>query len=208
MIITITGPSCAGKTTLEARLKEEGFVNAISTTTRKPRVGEVDGETYYFVSHEAFVANRAAGCYVEHVSFGGNYYAVSVAELQRVMASGAPVVIVCEPVGQRQIADYCERNSLDYFSVFIDSDESVIAERFLSRFANEIIADKNGYTNQLVETYSRRLKEMMTTERDWVIEARDDEERYDATLAKFDEENTEHVIRYLKHVAGKEAVCV
>lgn len=202
MIITLTGPSCAGKTTLEAMLKKEGFVNVISTTTRPPRAGDVDGETYYFVSREAFVAGLNVGDYVEYVSFGGHFYGVSVKELRRVLAQNKPIVIVCEPVGQRQIQAYCKRAGLDYFSVFLDAQESVMAERFLSRFASDLIADKNGYTNQLVETYSRRLTEIMTTERGWSLAARKFEELYDATFDRFDEENADVIVRYLKQIAG------
>lgn len=205
MIITLTGPSCAGKTTLEAMLKKEGFVNAISTTSRPQRVGEVDGKTYYFRAPGTFEQMVREGLMVEHVAFGGHYYGVSVEEVNRILATGKPVVIVCEPVGQLQIKRYCTFHKLAYHSVFICGEESVIAERFLNRFAGELIADKNGYTNQLVETYARRLTEMMTTERDWVLDANLCEDRYDSTFAFFDEESAPSIVRYLKHVAGVSA---
>lgn len=54
-IVTITGPSCAGKTTLADQLvKEHDFVRLITTTTRPSRVGERLGVDYHFVTHDEF----------------------------------------------------------------------------------------------------------------------------------------------------------
>jgi guanylate kinase len=53
-LITLTGPSCAGKTTLEDRLIKAGFDRVISNTTRAPRRGEIDGVHYHFRTPEWF----------------------------------------------------------------------------------------------------------------------------------------------------------
>lgn len=51
-LVTLTGPSCTGKSTVARKLVELGFVELISTTTRTPRQGEVEGVHYYFRSKE------------------------------------------------------------------------------------------------------------------------------------------------------------
>ncbi len=56
MLIVIAGPSGVGKGTIKNRLLErnESIVESISTTTRKPRVGEVEGVSYYFKTEKEF----------------------------------------------------------------------------------------------------------------------------------------------------------
>ncbi len=114
VIITITGPSCAGKSTLERLLVKRGIaVNAISTTTRPMRTGDVQGESYYFVTREGFEQGLALGNFVEHVEFGGNYYGLSVSEIMRVAERSKPIAVVCEPIGQKQISSLLQGKQLE-----------------------------------------------------------------------------------------------
>lgn len=201
MIITLTGPSCAGKTTLEEMLVARGFVRAISTTTRPKRAGEVNGESYYFVEQDAFRVMAAAGSFVETVEFGGNCYGLSVAEVVRLIDLGKPIVVVCEPTGQKQIAAWCAANNVEILPVFVDNPDQVIAERFLGRLANEIIEDRNGKQNSIIATYARRMKEMMTTEQAWREEARpalfSRSPIYKFLVSEFDEGNGETVANFI-----------
>jgi guanylate kinase len=63
LLLVLSSPSGAGKTTLSRRLleREDELVMSVSVTTRKPRPGEVDGKDYHFISREQFdrmVENR------------------------------------------------------------------------------------------------------------------------------------------------------
>lgn len=201
MILTITGPSCAGKSTLENLLVERGLSKAISTTTRLPRAGEVDGEAYYFVTKEQFLNALRAGEMVEHIELGGNHYGLSKAEVERLNALGKPIVVVCEPVGQKQIAQYCELHGWPIHSVFVDNPPAIIAKRFIGRLAEEA-AEGLGLDGKAVESHSRRLADMMTLERRWQAEAYS-QDIYDTLLHVFDEVNSGVVAYTLAEIAFK-----
>ncbi|CAB4122219.1 Gmk Guanylate kinase [uncultured Caudovirales phage] len=202
-ILTLTGPSCAGKTTLERKLKDVGYEAVISTTTRQIREGEVNGQNYYYVTREEFAGLVDSGRLVEHIEFGGNCYGVSVEEVERVLSRGKPVVIVVEPNGLRQIQTYATNMGWKTFSVFVDNPPQVIAERFLHRFITDIEsrggAGKSHVTNT-VKTYASRLADMMTVESLWRRDAIDawmygrGEDLYDSIIGSFDEENQDRII--------------
>src|SRR3569623_2214195 len=100
---TLTGPSCAGKSTLEKMMAERGCMKAVSTTTRSPRAGEVDGVDYYFVSKEKFLTMATLDMFIEMVKFGEHHYGVTVAEMGRLWMDGEKVVLLSEPVGAEKI---------------------------------------------------------------------------------------------------------
>lgn len=101
MIITITGPTGSGKSTLEKNLHTKFpdlYKKVISCTTRSPREGEEHGKDYYFMSQEEFDTTPM----VERVEFGGNGYGVPAFE----MDTHKDVIIVVETGGALQIQDY------------------------------------------------------------------------------------------------------
>lgn len=202
-IVTLTGPSCAGKTTLEKRLKDVGFEQVISTTTRAPRAGEVDGKAYYFISREAFVANRDGGAYVESVEFNGNFYAVSAEEVKRVAAKGKPIVVIVEPEGLKQIRVYCQNRDWNYFTVFIDNPGNVIGERYLARYMDDLKkAVESGASDADIKkvqaSYAGRLGVMLKDECWW---GEDVGPLCDLWLHEFNERNIDAVIDRIGQVA-------
>lgn len=202
MIVTLTGPSCAGKSTLEKMLVKRGFSNAISTTTRQPRVGDVNGESYYFVTHEGFERDVALGNFVENVEFGGNYYGLSVPEVMRLKKEGKPIVVVCEPIGQKQIAAWCKMNGFPLYAVFVDNPEQVIARRFISRLSEEAMQGL-GIDEKTIDSYAGRMKEMMTTERRWVGEAWAGD-IYNLRVSEFNEANCDEIADIVAGIAMRQ----
>lgn len=192
-IVTITGPSCAGKSTLESLLKERGFESVISTTTRPPRDGEQTGVNYYFVSKERFERDKVAGLFVETTEFSGNLYGVTRGEIERLAAIGTPIVVVVEPNGREQIQDFAERAGWDVYSVFVTNPIPVILRRFMARFTGEVSRmGIFGEYEKLINNYTQRLVTMITTERGWHFEA--DHDNYNLVLGSFDESNTSGVV--------------
>ena len=85
LLLILSSPSGAGKTTLTRRL-EERFPElrfSISHTTRTPRPKEVDGQDYHFVERKAFESLVDSGAFLEWAEVHGNLYGTSIAEIDR-----------------------------------------------------------------------------------------------------------------------------
>jgi len=194
-ILTLTGPSCSGKSTLEKMLKQAGFENVISTTTRPMREGEVNGKSYYFIDKSEFKRLAACDAFVETVHFNGNFYGVSAKEVERVFAMNRPVVVVVEPEGLRQIREYAAKNGWRHIAVFINNPPEVIAHRFLERMLSDFtLALGKGTAGAILDTYSKRLGVMLKDECHW---AEDIGPVCDTWLTNFDEKNIEAVVEDL-----------
>ena len=76
--IVVSGPSGVGKGTICERLiKELNAWYSVSTTTRNPREGEVDGVNYFFISKEEFKEKIDKGEFLEYNIYNDNYYGTS-----------------------------------------------------------------------------------------------------------------------------------
>ncbi|MCA9068395.1 MAG: guanylate kinase [Planctomycetaceae bacterium] len=93
-VLLLSGPSGVGKTTIVERLLKCApvpLMKAVSATTRPPRIGEVDGDAYYFLSQEEFDRRRNAGEFLEfaEVHHSGYWYGTLRSELDRAQKAGA-----------------------------------------------------------------------------------------------------------------------
>jgi len=108
ILLIVSSPSGAGKTTLTRRLLQEfpGLRFSVSHTTRKPRANEVDGQDYHFVSEEAFRGVIAEDGFAEWAEVHGNLYGTSVAEIDVARAAGmSGVLFDVDYQGARQIKE-------------------------------------------------------------------------------------------------------
>ena len=76
---------------------------SISTTTRAPRAGEVDGRDYYFVSGAEFQQRLAAGRFIEHADFGGERYGTELTNIERAQKESKDLLLDIEVQGVRQL---------------------------------------------------------------------------------------------------------
>lgn len=91
LLIILSSPSGAGKTTLTHRLLSDFPVPlafSISHTTRTPRANEVDGQDYHFTDESAFRDAVEAGRFAEWAKVHGNYYGTAVSEISRAKERG------------------------------------------------------------------------------------------------------------------------
>lgn len=94
-ILIISGPSGCGKSTLLKEVYKElkgEYYFSISTTTRKPRVGEKDGVDYYFVSKEIFEKDIEKGNFLEYAQVHGNYYGTSLEPIKKALEEDKLVI--------------------------------------------------------------------------------------------------------------------
>ena len=93
-ILLISGPSGSGKSTLLGRLLKE-FPNtyfSISSTTRKPRNGEIHGVNYYFVSEEDFKKGIENNEFLEWAKVHSNYYGTPLKPVEEALELGKTVI--------------------------------------------------------------------------------------------------------------------
>ena len=78
--LILVGKAASGKDHLRKRLMDKGLNYGISHTTRPPRVGEVNGQDYHFVTEEEFLSIIDQGDMVEYQQFIGWYYGMATWE--------------------------------------------------------------------------------------------------------------------------------
>ena len=99
-LFVISGASGVGKSTVLKRVMEirPELRFSVSATTRAPRPGEVDGESYYFVTKEQFEQMIARNEFLEYDAHMSNYYGTPVAQMEEKLAMGS-VILDIEPNG-------------------------------------------------------------------------------------------------------------
>jgi len=118
LMLVLSSPSGAGKTSIARRLLDEddNIEMSISATTRKRRPGEVEGRDYYFVDKDSFhimINNRD---FLEYAKVFSNYYGTPKAPVMDALAKGRDVLFDIDWQGTQQVAD-AKRE--DLVSVFI-----------------------------------------------------------------------------------------
>ncbi len=108
ILLIISSPSGAGKTTLTRRLLREfsEFRFSVSHTTRQPRANEVDGQDYHFVTEDEFRQVIDENGFAEWAEVHGNLYGTSVREIDIARAAGKiGVLFDVDYQGARQIKE-------------------------------------------------------------------------------------------------------
>jgi len=108
-VFVITGPSGAGKGTLEraliGRMPHE-LELAVSATTRAIRRGEADGREYYCLSEDEFDRRVADGAFLEYVTYvSGHRYGTLWSELERIAGAGRAALLDLEVEGAQTVRD-------------------------------------------------------------------------------------------------------
>ncbi|RJX25687.1 MAG: guanylate kinase [Acholeplasma sp.] len=106
LLIVLSGPSGVGKGTVRRALFQmpnHDLVYSVSMTTRKPRLGEVDGVDYYFVDKETFLKRIKENKFLEWAEFVGNYYGTPRDKVEEQLDQGKEVVLEIEVEGALQV---------------------------------------------------------------------------------------------------------
>jgi len=118
LMLVLSSPSGAGKTTISRRLlaAHQEIDLSISATTRPKRPGEIDGVDYLFVDRAAFQRMVENGEFLEHATVFGHCYGTPHAPVETALGRGRDILFDIDWQGTQQVA---ERARDDLVSVFI-----------------------------------------------------------------------------------------
>jgi guanylate kinase len=143
LMLVLSSPSGAGKTTLSRRLLREDPETelSISVTTRPPRPGEVNGRDYHFVDHKAFAAMVEKGELLEHATVFGHSYGTPRKAVEDALNAGRDVVFDIDWQGTQQLAQKAEDDLVRIF--ILPPSMEALHERLLKRAQdNEDVVQK------------------------------------------------------------------
>ncbi len=117
VLLALSSPSGAGKTTLSKRLLSQNpdVILSVSATTRQPRPGEVDGQDYHFLSVEDFKDKIEAGEFFEWAEVFGRYYGTPKSPVMEAVEDGRDVVFDIDWQGAQALAEQAPEDTVRIF---------------------------------------------------------------------------------------------
>jgi guanylate kinase len=136
LLLILSSPSGAGKTTLARRLAESdpNVFLSVSVTTRAPRPGEVDGYDYRFVDETTFEGMRDRDEFLEWARVFDNFYGTPRAPVAAATAKGNDVLFDIDWQGAQRLSEEMKH---DVVRVFILPPSAAALEERLSRRAQD-----------------------------------------------------------------------
>lgn len=101
LLVVISGPSGSGKGTICKRLIEDldNVQVSVSATTRKPRLGEIEGVNYFFIDEETFINRINNDDFLEFAKVYGNFYGTPRQEVLKSLEKGKDVILEIDTQG-------------------------------------------------------------------------------------------------------------
>ncbi|HLQ40819.1 MAG TPA: guanylate kinase [Tetragenococcus sp.] len=108
LLIVLSGPSGVGKGTVRKAIfesEDNDFQYSISMTTRKQRIGEIEGQDYFFRTREEFEQMIQSGQMLEYAEYVGNYYGTPLPYVEKTLSEGKDVFLEIEVQGALQVKE-------------------------------------------------------------------------------------------------------
>ena len=107
ILIVVSGFSGAGKGTLMKELINtyDNYALSVSMTTRKPREGEEEGKSYFFVDRETFERTIEMDGLIEYACYCGNYYGTPREYVEACLDNGRDVILEIEIQGALKVKE-------------------------------------------------------------------------------------------------------
>ncbi len=104
-ILVLSGPSGAGKSSLLKEIVDDigECYFSISTTTRSPREGEVDGVHYHFVTKDEFEQDVKDELFLEYANVHNNYYGTSLKPVLKALEEDKLVIFDIDVQGNESV---------------------------------------------------------------------------------------------------------
>ena len=133
LMIVLSSPSGAGKTTLSKLLsKQNNYYISVSYTTRKPRINEIDSQDYHFVSEEKFKSLIKNNEFLEYAKVFNNYYGTVKSPVINNLNKGKKLIFDIDWQGTEQIKEKKLQYKLITFFILPPS-KKVLFERLSNR---------------------------------------------------------------------------
>ncbi len=144
LLFVVSGPAGSGKTSLVRHIvtQHRDLRRVVTTTTREPRPGEIDGADYHFKSRSEFERLIQKGAFVEHAEYNNNFYGLTKKELEERVEHGDAIAIL-EIQGAKAIREA----GIPHKSIFI-----------LPPSIDELRARLEGRDSDTTESIANRLK--------------------------------------------------
>ena len=144
LMIVLSSPSGAGKTTMTRRLlaQDPNIAMSVSVTTRAPRPGERDGEDYFFVSKDEFNRLESEGQLLEHARVFDNYYGTPRAPVEQALSEGKDIVFDIDWQGAQQLTEAAADDLVKIFILPPDMRELEKRLRTRAQDSGEVIAKR------------------------------------------------------------------
>lgn len=136
LLVVLSAPSGCGKDTVfnALKAKRSDIVKSVSATTRQPREGEVEGESYYFKTEDEFKRLINAQGLLEYTVYNGCYYGTPVEGVEKAIQDGKICFLIIEVEGGQNIM----RLRPDCVPIFLlPPSIEVLRERLIKRQTND-----------------------------------------------------------------------
>ena len=133
LMLVLSSPSGAGKTTLSKKIQQSdnSFEISVSHTTRKPRPNEVDGLDYHFVTKKNFELLLKQNAFYEHAEIFGNYYGTSKSSINQITQKNNNVLFDIDWQGSEQLSKFKQLNLVKVFILPPNKEE--LEKRLIAR---------------------------------------------------------------------------
>ncbi len=152
LMLALSSPSGAGKTTLAKILlmSDKNLVSSVSVTTRPPRMGELEGKDYYFITPEQYDAMIQENLLLEHAMVHDNYYGTPQHFVEDALKIGKDVIFDIDWQGVQQLRANVPQDLVSIFIMPPDAkelrrrlenrrtDASDVIEKRLAKAASEV----------------------------------------------------------------------
>ena len=123
VLFVLSGPSGVGKSTVGISLinflGRDKIRRVVTTTTRPPRAGEVDGVDYFFVSKERFLSKIKDGVFLEYAITNDEYYGSSTSDILSTLESGIDALLTIDVKGVEQILKVRDEIPFKIVTIFL-----------------------------------------------------------------------------------------
>jgi guanylate kinase len=133
IMIILSAPSGGGKSSIAQKLlqQDDRLSLSISTTTRPPRPGEIDGMHYFFKSRSEFEQMIKDNKFLEYAEIYGNLYGTSLQDVESKLSKNLDILFDIDYQGAHQIMKY---NRDRVLSIFINPPSlDVLKDRMKAR---------------------------------------------------------------------------